>query len=60
MRVTGENPSTISSLALLLSLSSRSPTNELREASNAQKRLRIDYDSVTMSKIAVGIGTNPA
>ena len=60
MRVTGENPSTVSSLALLLGLSSRFPTNELREASNAQKRIRIDYDSVTMSKIAVGIGTNPA
>ena len=31
------------------------PTNELRVASNAQKRLRIDYDSVTMSKNALGI-----
>ena len=30
----------------------RFPTNELRVATNAQKRLRIDYDSVTMSKNA--------
>ena len=29
--------------------------NELRVATNAQKRLRIDYDSVTMSKNALGI-----
>ena len=36
-----ENPSTIS-LPI--------PTNELRVATNAQKRLPIDYDSVTMSK----------
>ena len=28
---------------------------ELRVATNAQKRLRIDYDSVTMSKNALGI-----
>ena len=60
MRVTGGNPSTISSLALLLGFSSPFPTNELRVATNAPKRLRIDYDSVVMSKIAVGIGTNPA
>ena len=44
MRVTGGNPSTISSLALLLGFSSPFPTNELRVATNAQKRLRIDYD----------------
>ena len=50
-----ENPSTISSLALLLGLISRFPANELRIATNAQKRLRIDYDSVTMSKNALGI-----
>ena len=30
------------------------PTNELRVATNAQKRLRIDYDSVTISKNALG------
>ena len=29
--------------------------NELRVAMNAQKRLRIEYDSVTMSKNALGI-----
>ena len=51
----GENPSTISSLVLLLGLISRFPTNELRVATNAQKRLRIDYNSVTMSKNALGI-----
>ena len=34
---------------------SRFPTNELRVATIAQKRLRIDYDSVTMSKNALGI-----
>ena len=45
-----ENPSTISSLVLLLGLISRFPTNELRVVPFAQKRLRIDYDSVTMSK----------
>ena len=45
-----ENPSTISSLVLLLGLTSRFPTNELRVAMNAPKRPRIDYDSVTMSK----------
>ena len=56
----GGNPSTISSFALLLGLSSRFPTNELRVATYAQKCLRIDYDSVAMSKIAIGIGTNPA
>ena len=50
-----ENPSTISSLVLLLGLISRFLTNELRVAINAQKRLRIDYDSVTMSKNALGI-----
>ena len=52
-----ENPSTISSLVLLLGLISRFPTNELRVhvATNAQERLRIDYDSITMSKNAIGI-----
>ena len=50
-----ENPSTISSLVLLLGLISQFPTNELRAATNAPKRLRIDYDSVTMSKNAIGI-----
>ena len=50
-----EDPSTISSLVLLLGLISRFPANELRVAIIAQKRLRIDYDSVTMSKNAVGI-----
>ena len=45
-----ENPSTICSLVLLFGLISRFPTNELRVATIAQKRLRIDYDSVTMSK----------
>ena len=44
------NPSPISSLVLLLGLISRFPTNELRVATIAQKRLRIYYDSVTMSK----------
>ena len=48
-----ENPSTISSLVLLLGLISPFPTNELRVASIALKRLRIDYDSVTMSKNAL-------
>ena len=55
-----ENPSTISSLLLLLGLISRFPTNELRVATNAPKRLRLDYESVTMSKNALGIGTNHA
>ena len=50
-----ENPSTISSLVLLLDLISRFPTNEIRVATIAQKRLRIHYDSVTMSKNALGI-----
>ena len=50
-----ENPSTISSLVLLLGLISRFPTNELRVATIVPKRLRIDYDSVTMSKNALGI-----
>ena len=50
-----ENLSTISSLVLLHGLISRFPTNELRVATIAQKRLRIDYDSVTMSKNALGI-----
>ena len=50
-----ENPSTISSLVLLLGLISGFPTNELRVATIAQKRLRIDYESVTMSKNALGI-----
>ena len=62
-----ENPSTISSLVLLLGLISRFPTNELRVATNAPKRLRIDNDSVTMSKnqlrcprMPLEFGTNPA
>ena len=59
-----ENPSTIASLVLLLGLISRFPTNELRVAIIAQKRIGIDYDSVTMSKNALGIwyefGTNHA
>ena len=50
-----ENPSTISSLVSLLVLISRFHTNELRVATNVQDRLRIDYDSVTMSKNALGI-----
>ena len=50
-----ENPSTISSLVLLLGSISRFSMNELRVASIAQKRLRIDHDSVTMSKNALGI-----
>ena len=50
-----ENPSTISSLVLLLGLISRFPANELRVAFFAPKRHRIDYDSVTMSKNALGI-----
>ena len=49
-----ENPSTISFLVLLLGLISQFPTNELRVAANAQNRLQIDYDSVTMSKNALG------
>ena len=50
-----ENPSTISSLVLLLGLISRFPMNELRVATIAPKRLRIDYNSATMSKNALGI-----
>ena len=50
-----ETSSFISSLVLLLGLISRFLTNELRVATNAQKRLRIDYDSFTMSKNALGI-----
>ena len=50
-----ENPSSISSLVLLLGLISQFPTNELRVATIAPKRLRIDYDSDTMSKNALGI-----
>ena len=50
-----ESPSTIPSLVSLLVLISRLPTNELRVATNAQERTRIDYDSVTMSKNALGI-----
>ena len=50
-----ENFSTISSFFLLLVLISQFPTNELRVATNASKRLRIEYDSVTMSKNALGI-----
>ena len=50
-----ENPSTISSLVLLLGLISWFPKDELRVATNAPKRLRIDYDSVAMSKNALGI-----
>ena len=42
------SPSTISSLVLLLVLISRLPTN-------AEECIRIDYDSVTMSKNALGI-----
>ena len=49
-----ESPSNISSLVLLLVLISRLPTNELRVATNAKERIRIDYDSVTMSKNALG------
>ena len=49
-----ENPSSISPSVLLLGLISRLPTNELRVAMNAPKRLRIEYDSVTMSKNALG------
>ena len=44
-----ESPSTISSLVSLLVLISGLPANELRE------RIRIDYDSITMSKNALGI-----
>ena len=47
-----ESPSTISSLISLLILISRLPTNELRVATNG---IRIDYDSGTMSKNALGI-----
>ena len=58
MRVAGylrENQSTISSLVLLLGLISRFPTNEVRVATIAPKCLRIDYDSFSMSKNALGI-----
>ena len=48
--------STISSLVLLLGLISRLPSNELRVATNAEKRLRIDYDSVTMSNTCNALG----
>ena len=47
-----ESPSTISSLVSLLVLISRLPTNELRVVTNAQERIRIDYNSVTMFKNA--------
>ena len=51
-----ESPSTISSLVLLLVLISGLPTNELRLATtNALERIRIYYNSVTMSKNALGI-----
>ena len=50
-----ESPSTIFSLVSLLVLISRLPTNELRVATNAEERIRIDYDSLTMSKNALGI-----
>ena len=39
-----ENLSTICFLVLLLVFISQFPTNELRVATNAHKRLRIDYD----------------
>ena len=42
-------------MVLLLGFISRFPTNELRVAKNAQKRIRIDLDSVTTSKNALGI-----
>ena len=47
-----ESPST--SLILLLVLISWLPMNELRIATNAQECTRIDYDSVKMSKNALG------
>ena len=50
-----EIPSTISSLVLLLFLISRFPTYELRVATNAYERIRINDDSVTMSKNSLGI-----
>ena len=50
-----ESPSTISSLVLLLVLISGLPTNELRVATNALERIRNYYNSVTMSKNALGI-----
>ena len=50
-----ENPSTISSLVLLLDLISQFPTNELRVAMNAPKLLQINYESVMMSRNALGI-----
>ena len=52
-----ESLSTISSLVLLLVLISRIPTNELRVATNAKERIRIDYDSLTMSKNAFDTAT---
>ena len=51
----GESPSTISSLVLLLVLISGLPTNEFRVATIASERIRINFDSVTMSKNALGI-----
>ena len=50
-----ENPSIISSLVLLLDVISRFPMNELRVATNALERLRIDNDSDTMSKNALQV-----
>ena len=50
-----ESPSTITFLVLLLVLISGLPTNELRVAMNALERIRIYYNSVTMSKNALGI-----
>ena len=50
-----ESPSTFSILVLLLVLISRLPTNELRVATNVLERIRIYYNSVTMSKNALGI-----
>ena len=49
-----EDPS-ISSLVLLLGLISRFPTNELRVGTNALKTPPNRYDSVMMSKNALGI-----
>ena len=49
-----ENHSSISSLVLLLVLNSQFLTIELRVATNVSERLRIDYNSVTMSKNALG------
>ena len=47
-------PSSISSLVLLLVLISRIPQNELRVPMNASEHLRINYNSVSMSKNAIG------